>query len=501
MVVALMSVVAVITGMTYRVSYRGRQPEASGAVHVKVPMMGRPEQQHREGEGEPSAPLDDPSSSLSPSSTLSVRGRGVKAVRDDLFLFERGLADPYDPVHNADGYLVMLVAENKLMIQEMSQKIQQVQGDNETTLPEWIFTYGPAAGQSDFVAAMARLFSKWIRAPVDPRHVKAQAGAGTVLAELSYLLGDTGDGVLVTAPNYPAFAGDFGVYGGMKLHTANAAVDAGFVPTVHDLDRMYEESVTAGHPPRILIICQPNNPTGTMYSKETIRIMVGWALDRDLHVVSDEIYALSVFPGYHTTSAADIMHEMNPSRENYLGDRVHIVAGLSKDWGLSGFRVGTLFSHNQKLLDAFDLMGYYAAVSQYTQHVMTQVLTDDAWVDWYISENQKRLFETYRAMVAALDRIDVPVTPARGALFAWADFSSLLLPDQTEKGLWNELATEAKILFTTGESCHENKPGMFRIVYPWPEGGTIAMQELGDRLVRWKRQRSRKQRKDVNESQ
>ena len=365
--------------------------------------------------------LGHPTSSVV--STLSTRGQSVKAVRDDTPLFMAGLADPYDPVNNTKGYLVMLVAENKLMWKEMAQKLQQVQAS--TPLPEWIFTYGSMTGQVEFCAAMAKVFSKWILAPVDPQYVKTQAGAGSVLSQLSYLLGDPHDGVLVTAPNYPAFAGDFGIYGGMNLHVVKAAASDAYVPTRQDLEQVYSESVAAGNPPRILIICQPNNPTGTIYSVETMHLLVTWALDRGLHVVSDEIYALSVFPGLHTTSAADVMHELFPGKDKYLGDHVHIVAGLSKDWGMSGFRVGTLFSHNEKLLQALELIGYYPAVSEYTQHALTHVFFDDAWVDWYITENQKRLWETYQAMVAAMARINVPVTPAQGALFAWVSIGKV----------------------------------------------------------------------------
>lgn len=419
------------------------------------------------------------------SSSLSKRGHNIKSTRDDIPLFMAGLADPYDPLNNTQGYLVMLVAENKLMWKEMAQKIEQVQ--QASPLPEWIFTYGSMTGQADFCRAMAKIFSKWIDGPVDPKYVETQAGAGSVLAQLSYLLGDANDGVLVTAPNYPAFAGDFDIYGGMKLHTVQGtAAGSPYVPTVADLDRVYDEAIAAGHPPRILIICQPNNPTGILYSRDTMRLMLEWALDKDLHVVSDEIYALSVFPGYNTTSAASVMYELYPDKELYLGDHVHIVAGLSKDWGMSGFRVGSLFSHNEKLLRSLAMIGYYQSVSQYTQHVLTQVFADDAWADWYIAENQQRLHDTYNALVTQLGRIHVPVLPSQGALFAWANFSSLLLPGQTEKDLWLELFHDAKVIFTSGESCNEDTPALFRIVYPWPEGGPIAMTELGDRLVRWK---------------
>lgn len=438
------------------------------------------------------APILGVAKNLARKSTLSERGQSVKAVRDDLLLFEAGLLDPYDPIQNPEGYLVMLVAENKLMWKETARKLEEVQKSDP--LPEWIFTYGDMTGQEDFCKAMARIFSKWIEGPVDPRYVKAQAGAGSVLAQLSYLLGDPDDGVLVAAPNYPAFQGDFHVYGGMQLHTVQAAGSAHYAPSISDLDRVYAEAIAAGHPPRVFIICQPNNPTGTMYSHETMKLLITWALEKDLHVVSDEIYALSVFPGRHTTSAATVMYELNPDDELYLGDQVHIAAGLSKDWGMSGFRVGTLFSHNEKLLNALGLIAYYPAVSQYTQFALTQMFADDAWVDWYIEENQKRLFATYQALVAALDRVQVPVVPAEGAIFAWADFSSLLLKGQTEKELWLELFNEAKVILTLGDSCNEETPAMFRVVYPWPEGGPIAMKELGDRLVRWKSRRESNQR-------
>ena len=174
---------------------------------------------------------------------------------------------------------------------------------------------------------------------------------------------------------------------------------------------------------------------------------------------------------------------------NYLGDYVHIVAGLSKDWGMSGFRVGSLLTHNANVLQAMDLLGYYQSVSQYTQLMLTRVFNDHGWVDAYVVENQKRLLEIYDALKEALTLVDVPVMESQGGLFAWADFSSYLKDGQTEQELWRELFDIAKVALTTGQSCNADKPGWFRIVYAWPEGGTAAMQELGKRLVKWKTER------------
>jgi 1-aminocyclopropane-1-carboxylate synthase len=264
----------------------------------------------------------------------------------------------------------------------------------------------------------------------------------------------------------------------------------GYVPTVVQLNDCFQRAVAAGNPPKILIICQPNNPTGIVYSRDAMHLMISWALNKGLHVVSDEIYALSVFPGTKTISAAQIMAEINLNQEHYLGDRVHIVAGLSKDWGMSGFRVGSLFTHNAQLLQAMDTVGYYESVSQYTQNSLTAIFDDNEWVDWYVAQNQNRLFETFSALEEALSLINVPlVVPPQGSLFAWADFSSFLKEGQSEKDLWLELFEGPRVLFTTGESCHGEKPGLFRIVYSWPEGGPEAMRELGDRLVKWKTER------------
>jgi len=288
----------------------------------------------------------------------------------------------------------------------------------------------------------------------------------------------------------------------LHLHVAPTAAQQNYEPTVADLDAAYARAVQAGHPPKNLILCQPLNPTGAVYSHAAMERMITWALQNStrhprMHVVSDEIYGNSHFPGVHVTSAAQIMHERQQQQASddnnfsYLGDYVHVVAGLSKDFGMSGLRVGSLLTHNAALLEAMGTVGYYSSVSQYTQWALTALLQDTVWRDAYLAENRRRLRAVFRAAVEALGGIGVPVFPAtQGGMFAWADFSALLQqPNQTETDLWRELFYEAKVLFTTGESCWGDKPGMFRVVYSWPDGGEAAMRELGRRLVRWKADR------------
>jgi len=415
----------------------------------------------------------------------------------------KAAADPYHPVNNTDGFLVMLVAENRLMYDELADKLEQVVA--ATKPPEWSFDYGDMTGQANFKRAVADMMeSSWVQAPVaDDASLIIQAGAGSVLDSLAWSLADAGDAVLTTGPAYAAFSADFGLKGQVQLHVAPTSASNNYEPTLEDLESVYQEALQAKQSPRILVICQPNNPTGQVYSAEAMRRMIGWAKSKkNMHVVSDEIYGNSVFPGVHVTSAAQIMYEdynndddgssssSDDKNTTYLGDRVHIVAGLSKDWGMSGFRVGSLLTHNKALQQALSISSYYDSVSQYTQWALTSMLQDAVWRDWYLAENKRRLEATFRALQDALALIDVTVYEhTEGALFAWADFSDLLQEGQTEQELWVELFEDAKILLTLGESFYGDKPGMFRVVYPWPKGGVVAMQELGRRLVKWKNAR------------
>ena len=58
-------------------------------------------------------------------------------------------------------------------------------------------------------------------------------------------------------------------------------------------------------------------------------------------------------------SIAEIMRELDPDNDKYLGNNIHILWGFSKDFGLSGFRVGALLSHNPHLLMTMSLVGVY----------------------------------------------------------------------------------------------------------------------------------------------
>jgi len=87
-----------------------------------------------------------------------------------------------------------------------------------------------------------------------------------------------------------------------------------------------------------------------MYSKAQLELCIKWAKKHDIHIISDEIYAMSVFPGTEMLSIAQL-------KSDY--EKIHIVGGLSKDFGMSGFRVGICYTKNKDVIKALSMSGYF----------------------------------------------------------------------------------------------------------------------------------------------
>lgn len=68
------------------------------------------------------------------------------------------------------------------------------------------------------------------------------------------------------------------------------------VPNEEALEAAYSSALARGSPPKALLLTNPSNPSGEVYSAAQLRLLLRWAVAKDLHVIADEIYALSVCP-------------------------------------------------------------------------------------------------------------------------------------------------------------------------------------------------------------
>lgn len=117
-------------------------------------------------------------------------------------------------------------------------------------------------------------------------------------------------------------------------------------------ERALAESEARGVKIRAIMICNPHNPMGFCYKKSVLLEYLRFAQRHNIHLISDEIYALSVYD----TEQADAVRftsvlSLDPMLEaGCCPSRVHVIYGASKDWSANGLRLGALISQSNPAL-------------------------------------------------------------------------------------------------------------------------------------------------------
>ncbi len=167
-----------------------------------------------------------------------------------------------------------------------------------------------------------------------------------------------------------------------------------------------------------------------------------------------------------------------------------MVWALSKDFCSSGFRVGVLYTQNKTLRTALSNLNVFSGISHPIQMVLTDLLTDDEFIDTFFHESRKLLRRSYCTCVEKLNEMGIPFVQAEAGIFIYCDFSAFL-PKPTfenETILSDYLNRYARVVLTPGECQRDNKAGMFRICYAWVshEVLCIALERIKKLLMKIK---------------
>ncbi len=386
---------------------------------------------------------------------LSARGARLAAsppVPEYISEHFARLASAWHPEHNTNGYVGLCIAENKLMQDLLLPRIAECGPP-----PHHVLEYDAMIGNLDFRTRLGRFMGeRFLGRSFPPEQIAVLAGAGTVLESLFYVLADPGDAVLIPTPSYAGFWADLAVRDSLQIVTVDGASDGGFRLTTDALDAAL---AAAGRPVRALLFTNPNNPLGRVSTTTEIEAVLDWAEHHALHVVFDEIYALSVFGNTPFTSVASL----RPT----LGDRIHIVWAFSKDFGASGLRCGVLVTENEAVMSAVDAIAYWGCVSGHTQWLLGELIDDRAWSDRYLDELRRRLGDAFGRVSKALDTQAVDHLPAEAGIFVLCDMRSLM-EERTwaaEERLWRRMLDVARINLTPGAACRIAEPGFLRVCY------------------------------------
>ena len=188
--------------------------------------------------------------------------------------------------------------------------------------------YSDSKGLPELREAIAEKEKRVNNIDIDPENVIVTSGISEAIKMLIAALIDKGDEILVPGPTYPPYIAYTKFFGGKPI-AYRCIEEEGWQPDIEDIRNKISEKT------KILVIINPNNPTGALYSEKTLKEMLNVAAEHKLVVVSDEIYDQIVYEKRHT-NAAKIANEIP----------VVVFNGFSKVYLAPGWRLGYMYFYD-----------------------------------------------------------------------------------------------------------------------------------------------------------
>jgi aspartate aminotransferase len=199
-----------------------------------------------------------------------------------------------------------------------------------------VLAYTPSGGTPEYIQSLVTYYGR-LGLELQPGQLLATTGGSEALLFAMLACAGEGDDALLVEPfytNYSAFA----AMSGVRLLPLTARGEDGF----HLPPRPEWEKARSART-RLVLLCNPNNPTGTVYTREELLMVAGFCRDHGLYLVSDEVYRELVYDGGRATSALEL-----PGFE----ELVIVADSLSKRYSACGIRLGCLATRNAEVRDA-----------------------------------------------------------------------------------------------------------------------------------------------------
>lgn len=352
--------------------------------------------------------------------------------------------DPYSK-DNPQGYLNFGIAQNHLMEKETTHFINT----NHSFTNEDIH-YNASFGKESLRVAFSKFSDEFLNIKnMNPDNITVQTGVSSLCESLAYCLFDEGDTLLMPAPFYSGFIYDFARRFKINIELVNLNPDEDYKHSYKDFKKRIEETN-----PKAILITHPYNPTGESLQKSFYEPLIELCKSKNIHIISDEIYALS----RHDQS-------QHNSLLNYEYEKIHFLYGLAKDFTLAGLKMGFFYSRDEDLSRAMQTVSYFHTTSTQTQNTIESLFKDFDFVRSFIKRNQTRIKDVYNEIKTSLPNLK-HTTPEAGIFFL-ADFSKLLKEDtiQGELDLFNYFINELKINMTPGSAMGMQQNGIFRVCF------------------------------------
>lgn len=317
--------------------------------------------------------------------------------------------------------------------------------------------YSPAAGQPVLREAVAAKTLKDSGYAVDPSQVVITNGGKQAVYEACQALIDPGDEVILPAPYWVTYPEAITLAGGVPVLVPTDE-STNFTVSVEQLDAVVTDRT------KMLIFVSPSNPTGAVYTKDQIRAIGEWAVERGIWVLTDEIYEHLVYGDAEFHSLPVVVPEM--------ADRTVIVNGVAKTFAMTGWRVGWMIGPPEVASAATRIQSHLSSnVSNVSQAAALEAVTGplDAVMAMRAAFDRRRLM-----MVGMLCSAGgVTCREPQGAFYAFPNMTGLLnipLAGRTAEStleLASLLLEEVNVAIVPGEAF--GAPGYARFSFALSE--------------------------------
>lgn len=270
---------------------------------------------------------------------------------------------------------------------------------------------------------------------------------------LSALL-DTGDEILIPSPDYPLWTACATLAGGTPVHYI-CDEEADWMPDLADIERKITPRTKA------IVLINPNNPTGAVYSREILLDIVEIARRHGLMIFSDEIYDRLCLDGITHTSIAALAPDLF----------CITFSGLSKSHMIAGYRIGWMILSGRKDIAKDYILGINMLSNMRlcsnvpAQSIVQTALGGHQSVESYLVPGG-RVFEQRNLIYEALSQIPgISVVKPRSSFYIFPKIDVKKFNITNDEQFALDLLHQQKLLVVPGSGFNWHKPDHFRIVY------------------------------------
>jgi aspartate aminotransferase len=283
-----------------------------------------------------------------------------------------------------------------------------------------VVAYEQSQGNDALCSAWSKYINKTLQLDTRPEQFLITVGASEALVFLFMVCCDPGDEIIIFDPTYANYLG-FAAIAGVKLVPVLSKMENNFALPARD---QIEQKISKRT--RAILLCNPNNPTGTVYTREELSFLLELCEQNNIFLILDETYREFV---YDELKPLSILHLAPNNR------RVIVVDSLSKRFSLCGARLGCLLTCNEEVL-AMTLKIAQARLAAPTIEQFAAAYMLDHIKDSYLEEVRKEFQSRRDGLYLSLKEIpNIAVHKPRGAFYTIVrlpvqnaeDFASFLL--------------------------------------------------------------------------